>query len=308
MQVTAKGGSPAGEAPKVTTVSFKTAATKSAGQALEEKLIAAGSAQPPPTPSVTAPAASQATTETAAAPVATKEPAAPLSPQFAALARQAQQLRKQQQDFKTAQEAWKQETGEYVSKKDLRERTREVLSQEGITYDKLVEMELANPTDPQQQLLSKIQELEQKLADTDKKFTDKESQRDIDGRTQAVAVIQNDVNLLVEADAAYETIKATNNQKEVVKLIESIFDAEGIVLTVEEAAKQIEEELVTQSVKKLQSLSQLNKIKAKLNPPTTPSEPAKDSPRPTLTNNLGSTKPLSARERAIMAVEKARRS
>lgn len=305
MQTTLKGG-PQGAPSEVHQVSFKTAATKSVGKALEEKLVAAGSAQPPPTATTAAPAASQATTETATAPVATKEPAAPLSPQFAALARQAQQLRKQQQEFKAAQEAWKQETGEYVSKKDIRDRTLDVLNQEGITYDKLVELQLANPTDPQQQLLNKITELETKLAATDKKFTERDSQRDIEGRQQAVAVIQNDVNLLVEADAAYETIKATKSQNEVVKLIESIFDEEGVVLTVEEAAKQIEEELVTQSVQKFQTLSQLNSIKAKLAPPTPPSQPEKDSPRPTLTNSLGSSKPLSARDRAIMAVEKVR--
>ena len=115
-------------------------------------------------------------------------------------------------------------------------------------------------------------------------------------------MIEADVNLLVDSDPEFETIKATNSSQEVVRLIERVFNEEGTILSVEEAAKTVENALLEQTIKQMQRLNQVKKIQSKLAPAlvaeklTTPAKPGK-----TLTNAMGVSRQLTARERAILA-------
>jgi hypothetical protein len=110
-------------------------------------------------------------------------------------------------------------------------------------------------------------------------------------------------------------IKATGSHGEVVKLIQKVFDEDGILMTVEDAAKLVEEELVSEYLK----YSKLNKIAKKINPQPAPAasqaaapasqqgapseSPKQPQPAKTLSNNMASSRPLTARERAILAAE-----
>jgi hypothetical protein len=228
-----------------------------------------------------------------------------LSPQYVALARKEQALRKQLQEFKSQQEAWKQEQANYVSKKQLETDPLKTLADAGLTYDRLTELQLnqANP-DPNQALLDKIAALEGRLASVDEQFTNRDKQ----AYDQALATIRRDTDLLISSDPAYEIIKATSSQPEVVKLIQRVFEEEGDILSVEEAAQLVEDQLVEDKSSEISRLARLSKISKKL----APARPAQamqqqaaqsQSPSKTLTNAQSTNKPLSAVERAILAYQ-----
>jgi hypothetical protein len=265
-------------------------------------------APPPVTPANAAAAALlQGAQETTG--VETKQPgsevtAPPLSPQFAALARKERQHVKAQQDLKAAQDAWKQEQANYIPKSLLKSDPLKALAEAGISYDQVVESQLSQASpDPNQALLTKIAELEARLSGVDTTLQD----RDKRAYDQAVAQIQRDTELLVSSDPAFETIHATESSGEVVDLIKKVFETEGHILTVEEAARLVEAKLAPRYADQVKRLSELSAIKKLLVPaavaPAQEEQPLRNS---TLTNTLGQERPLTGRERAIAAIERAR--
>lgn len=238
------------------------------------------------------------------APEATEQP---ISPQLAALAKQERQLRKARMELKAQQDKWKAEQASFVSKDVLKSDPLKALSEAGISYEKLTELQLSQiAPDPNQTLLNKIAELEAKLASVDEQFT----KRDTQAYDAAVNQIRNDVKLLVDSDDSYETIKATGESETVVELIKKVFDAEGTILSVEEAAKMVEEKLLERKLAEVERLSKLSKIKSRLSKPSEPTAEANDAQQPqkqpTLSNQAAVSRPLSARERAILAFENAK--
>lgn len=228
----------------------------------------------------------------------------PLSPQFVALAKQERAIRKARQELKAQQQAWEQKQASFVNLDALKADPLRVLSDAGINYDRLTELQLGqvNP-DPNQQLLDKIAQLEAKLAGVDEQFT----KRDEAAYNAAVSQIRNDVQLMVDSDPTFETIKATGETEAVVELIRKVFDAEGTILSVEEAARLVEDKLLERKLEEVQLLSKLSKIKSRLGVPSETTAEANNvqqqESQPTLTNANSVARPLSARERAIMAFE-----
>jgi hypothetical protein len=245
-----------------------------------------------------------------AAPEATSEP---MSPQFVALARKERQLRKAQQEFKAQQDAWKQEQERYIPRERLTSETLKVLSEAGITPDKLVELQLNQATsqDPNQITANKIAELEKKILELTDPENGELAKRDKAAYEQAITQIRNDVNLLVDSNSNFGTIKSEGRTEDVVNLITRVFDEEGTVLDVEEAAQLVEEKLTERLLKDYERLSKYEKIKAKFGKPTESEEAnteqqSPSQPKPTLTNQGSSTRPLTPRERAILRVQEAR--
>lgn len=235
-----------------------------------------------------------------------------LSPQFVALARQEKQLQKARRELKAEQDAWKQEQAKYLPKERLTSETLKVLAEAGITPDKLVELQInqASSQDPEQLLLNRITELEAKLNG----ITDPENgtlaKRDKDAYEAAVLQIRSDAKLLVDSNPAYETIRSEGAHEEVVGLITAVFNEEGIVLDVEEAAKLVEDKLSERMYKQYERISQYQKIKARLGKRTenfaeASSEQLSLQPPKinTLTNAGASQRAMSARDRAVLAVQ-----
>jgi phosphopentomutase len=110
---------------------------------------------------------------------------------------------------------------------------------------------------------------------------------------------------LVKNDPNFEAIRASGKGavKQVVQLIERTFDQDGILLTVEEAAQAVEDHLVEEATK----LTRIGKIQQRLaaNAKTAqkPVQTTGQSPQAskTLTNTMSTARPLSARERALLA-------
>lgn len=256
------------------------------------------------------------------APAETKPAEEPLSSQFAALARrekaararaaqQSAELQATKDALRAQEEALKarelEYQSKYIAKDSFQADPLKAFTDAGLSYDQITELLLNQQSQPSNpaydnklaQLNAKIAELEAKTSSATKLIED----REIQARQQAVNQIQADVNKLVFADPAFETIKATNQSKEVVRLIEETFDKDGVLMTVEEAAQAIEDYLVEEMY---QAVSKSEKVRKRLQPSSAPvaqkqTPPSSNNQLKTLTNSVGSNRQLSARDRAIMA-------
>ncbi len=253
-----------------------------------------------------------------------------LSRQFAQLAKQERQLRfkVQQQELalkaredaiKAKEQAYTSKDQEYAQKyiqKDfLKNNPLQALAEAEVSYDDLTQQILSSQTQQDPRLLATISKLEAKIQSLEKatdEFRSNQGTEKTQQREAAVKQIAADVAKLVDSDPNYETIKHTRSQKDVVELIERTFDEDGVLLSVEEAADEIENYILEEAVK----LSRLGKVSKRsqtaASPSTTSQAPAVTSTRPqaqaaptmrTLTNATASTRPLTIRERAILAFE-----
>lgn len=231
----------------------------------------------------------------------------PISPQFVALAKQERAIRKARQELKAQQDAWEREKATYVNLEQLKADPLKFLNENGISYDRLTELQASqiNP-DPNQPLLNELSELKREIS----QFKEDKIKEEASKYEAAVNVIRSDVKLLVDSDPTFETIKETGETESVVELIRKVFDAEGTILSVEEAARLVEDKLLENKLNEIERLSKLSKIKARLGKPAeTPAEATQlqqQQKAPTLTNEGSISRPLSARERAIQAFENAK--
>lgn len=252
----------------------------------------------------------------------------PISPQYAILARKEKMFRQKVQQheaalkaerdvLQTERESLKAKEAEYLSqyipKSRLTEDTIGVLLEQGITYDQITQMAL-NQAGMQQDPATKvaIARLEAQIK-SQQEAIERANKAQLDNQNdqykQAVSQITAEANQLVRIDPNFEAIRETNSVKDVVDLIEKTFKADGILLSVEEAAKEVEDHLVdqlskySQKIKKLQTkFSQQSNAKSTAPAQQQPAANSQQShPQKTLTNAVGSGRQLSAKERAILA-------
>jgi hypothetical protein len=255
-----------------------------------------------------------------------QEPAKPevdegVKRQFAQLARQEKALRAkaQQQDkaFKereaqlAAREAAikPQDLSDYARLSDLRRDPLALLEKAGVTYDQLTE-QLLNPAPKNPQYEAKIDDMQAKIdALMERLEAGTKSQAESQQQQYQAAVnqITLDAKALVKANPIeFEAIAKTNSVRDVVELIEQTYAKDGIVLSVEEAAQEVENYLVEES---FSTVSRIDKIKKRLAQNTASSAktdvkqqaPQQKPQMKTLTNASSSSRQLSAKERAILA-------
>lgn len=250
-----------------------------------------------------------------AAGATTEEPKAEpekLSPQFAALARKEKALRLEAQRIKLEREGIKAEqekfkSQDYVPRERLTKETLAVLAEAGLSHDQIAQLLLNSPTqapvkDPIiAQLQAEIAELKGKQTKVETDFKDNQTK----AYDQAVNQIRSDAKSLIDSDPAYETIKARNQIESVVKHIQRTFEEDGLLLSIEEAAKEVEDTL-REDTKRLTSLSYL---RPELQPTAQKQpEPQKLQSVRTLTHDMTSApskQTLSAKDRYQRAVMRA---
>lgn len=256
----------------------------------------------------------------------------PISSQFAVLARKEKQHRARVQAQETAFKAQQAELAKlkaeldaksqdyntnYIPKSKLTEDTIQTLLEAGISYDKITEMALQQGTPSQDpalkavinELRAEIKALKGDSENTKKSITESQEQ----SYKQAIHQIKVDISSLVKEGEDFEAIRATNSVDDVVELIERTYKEDGILLTNEEAAKQVEEELIG----RISKYSQLSKIQQKFKAsgkapsqqtgsaqtPQSQGGQKQQQPAKTLTNSMSNSRQLTARERAILAFE-----
>lgn len=258
--------------------------------------------------------------EVTEAPSKSEEPA--LSSQYAQLARKERAMRVKAQAMEASMKAKEAAFAEreaaiqareaeyqtnYVPKDRIAQDPWSVLTEAGLTYDQLTQLALNQQNqDPATKAALGRLEAQVKAAEEAQKRTVKAMEAaQAQQYTQAIQQIRNEATNLVKANPdAYETIAATDSISDVVELIEETFKQDGQLLTVEEAAQAVEEYLAEEAYK----LANLRKIQQKLKPaaPAQPQKqpdpvPAKQPPTKTLNNSMGTSRQLSAKERAILA-------
>lgn len=237
-----------------------------------------------------------------------------LSPKFAALAKKERALRSQHQALKAREEALEAKEKEYqtsyVQKSSLAERFKSdplgLMNEYGMSYDALTQAILNQPPqgDP---ALALVQKELKELKEAQKKSAEDAINQQSQAYIQAVEQIRRDAKVLIDSDPAYETIKEADSVEAVVKLIEETFKTEKVLLSVEEAAKEVEDYLVEEALK----YAQFKKVKEKLTPAQVEEQPKPtQTEKPTLKTlthaQTAATKPLSnkdRRTRAIMAFQ-----
>ncbi len=180
------------------------------------------------------------------------------------------------------------------------------LTAAGYTTDQITQA-LINQPGPESQL---VKSLSEKIAKMEKAQQDhfKAQQEEANKNyQQALNTIERNVNQLVAKNPEFEVTKASGAQKKVVSYIEKVWKDEGVMLDVEDAAKDVEEYLTEEALK----LTKLNKFRPKTPAPAPKAAaPAPQAPQKqtTLTNRMSSQgKPMTARERAIAAFNMNRR-
>lgn len=188
-----------------------------------------------------------------------------LSPKFAALARKEKELRMLQKQIQQERDSIKTRDEEYsksyVPKARLMENPLAALSELGLTQDQLVNLILNGPqqVDPTVSALQKqIQAIEAQQQSTSKAMEEAQAKQ----YEQALSQIRSDTAALVASNPDYETIRETGSTEAVVELIRQTFDSEGILLTIDDAAKQVEDHLLEEALK----MARLKKVQAKLTP------------------------------------------
>lgn len=268
------------------------------------------------------------TIESSSQPEAPKEAAKeePLSSQYAQLARREKAIRAKSMEVKAQEAAFKaredalaarerdlQDSSRYVSKTKLMEDPLSVLAEHGVDYNDLTNRLLNQPSPENAALTSELRALKDEIKalkgeqeKTQKSFEENQT----NAYKQAVNQIRSDVRSLVTKDPNFEMVKATNSVDDVVELIERTFKEglgdehpKGTVLDLEVAAQMVEDYMVEEALK----IARLSKIAKKLQPAATAPaaqktiETKQSQPQKTLTNSVGVNRPLSAKERAILA-------
>lgn len=233
-----------------------------------------------------------------------------LSPKFAQLARKERELRQRYQKIKAQEEAFVTKENEYknnyIPKSQLtKENFLNLAAEAGLSNEQIIDMVLNGPkqSDPTITALEKkLEALEAKQTQAQKNAEEQQTKQ----YQQAVQQIRNETKVLVDGDERFDTIKETDSYEAVVTLIEETYKSDGIIMKVDEAAKQVEEYLVSEALK----MAKLKKVQAGLlpaAPAATQQGPLKQQQQQqtrTLTNAATTmpTKPMSPRERRERAI------
>lgn len=194
----------------------------------------------------------------------------------------------------------------YLDRSKLKRDPLQALAEAGVTYEELTQ-QILNQGNRDPRMDSQVEELRNEIKAL--RAANEETKQSMSAKqtadyNAAVKQIGVDVKNLVKMDPYFETIKQTNSVSDVVDLITATYEKDGILLSVEEAAKEVEDYLVDEAMK----LTRIGKIKQRLAASTTAKVSQEQTPAPkkqtqmkTLTNAASTTRQLSAKERAILA-------
>lgn len=236
-----------------------------------------------------------------------------LSPQLTALARREQKFRQQEQAFKAQQAAFEAEKAEVATLKELKAKLAakdySVLEAEGLTYDEYTNYKInqAEGEKPEVQALNQIREELNTIKSDQKKNEEKHFE-------QIKSQYRSDIKALVASDEQFSSVKEMGAEDHVLQHILDTFEQDDEVLTVAQAAQEVEEQLVLEAEK----MAGLSKLKAKLKsqePEKKVLPPPQKSGLKTLTqqiapsvqNKFPQSQHLSPRERLAQALAKAQR-
>lgn len=228
----------------------------------------------------------------------TEEPKQPLSPQFAALARQKRSIQVKEMEIAKREEALKAQESSGGNQQailaQLKANPLEILQRAGVTYDDLTNAILASQSGVTPEVVALKKELEDLKNGLETKFTERDQQQE----QQVLAQMRQEADQLVATGDDYELIREMGYTPKVIELIHRLWKEQGVVMDVAEAAKHIEKELLDDSLKQ----ARIKKVQSQLAPQTIPQQQQTGRPpMRTLTNRDGAVAQMTAKQRAIAA-------
>lgn len=209
--------------------------------------------------------------QTPAAVEATPKPSVdPLAAREAEFARREKALRQSAIALKAEKESLTSSTAQKISDyeksfhKSLADDFWGTAIKAGLSPDQIVERLTNRPTAESTQLTQfqlKLQALEEQNKRLENQTKDSETR----AYDQAKSLIRKEVSMLVGEGETFEAIKAMNSEDAVVELIDSVLNEEGYMMSVEDAAQEVENYLTDEILK----FNKLKKIQSKLSPPET---------------------------------------
>lgn len=224
---------------------------------------------------------------------ATTEETKPLSPQYAALARERRALQVKERELAAREAAVKGQTPSADIIARLKETPLSVLQEAGVTYEQLTDAILANPVNPELQALR--DELRSVKDDVNKSLSDRDAQQ----RQQVIHEMTSEAQQLSSQGDEFELVRTQRRVPDVIRLIETTYDSSGEVMDVREAMSLIEAELVKDAIK----IASANKVRRSFAPTQPAFQPPQQPQRQmrTLTNRDTAQPVMSRRARAIAA-------
>lgn len=217
----------------------------------------------------------------------------PMGPKFAALARKEQEVRKRELEVKAQEKPYR----EYLeAKKNAKANPQAYLEAGGITYDELTEYFL-NGKVPKD---AHVRELEARLTEAEKREKEREESSKKAEQARAAQAARNSVkDQVVKAGETFELVNKAEAYDDVCDVIVEHYQAHGEELSVERAAKMVEDYLENE----IKKYAGLKKFKSLFGVTETAPKREENSNSPqqlkTLTNGLsqGSTETHVARTR-----------
>jgi hypothetical protein len=237
-----------------------------------------------------------------------EKPKDPMSPQFAALARKERMIREQARQIQAEKQSMQSKLDEIKTqtesqwKQKLIQNPWDAMIEAGVSPEQATQMMLNQPK-PEEIELQKMRREIEALRSSQDQSKDLMKQQQDEQYKQAKKQIGTEVKLLVDSDEAFETIKAMSAQDAVTELIEQTFLKDGHLMSVDDAAKEVEDYLIEQAF----GLAKLKKVQARLLPGAVQTAQKQNlSQKPqlnTLSNRMNpTTKPLTDRERKQRAI------
>lgn len=214
----------------------------------------------------------------------------PMSPQFAALARQRRALQVKERELADREKAVQNPTPEKdsIPLARLKSDPLSVLLESGVTYEQLTEAILSTQTNPD------ISNLKSQVKTLEESFDQKLLERDQRAEKQALAEMRREAEQLVVGEE-YEMVRGTGSIPDVMSLIERTYRENGDILDVREALQLIEDELFSEA----QKMVGFKKVQSQFQPAQPDMQRAVGMR--TLTNKDTASVPMSPRARALAA-------
>jgi hypothetical protein len=218
----------------------------------------------------------------------------PLSPQFAALAKQRRALQIKERELADRERAIQSNPvtdggSELIAR--LKSQPLSVLQEHGVTYDQLTEAILNNGSNSEVKALeARLKAIEEGV---DKRFQTQEERQEEAALTEMLYEAEN----LAKEGEAYELIRDRNAYDQVLRLIHSTYKKTGRVMEVTQAMDKVEAQILDRDLK----IANTNKIRSRLfadQPLQT--QPTQRTMR-TLTSRDGAAAPLDRKSRAMAA-------
>lgn len=212
----------------------------------------------------------------------------PISPQFAALARQRRALQVKERELADKERAFAANPpGDAALIQRLKAEPLSVLQEHGVTYDQLTQaiMGTTETFDREAVESSILERVEGVLSEKEKA-----SERAV------MAQMQREAEGLAREGENFEMVRETRSIPDVMRLIERTYRESGEVLDVSEAMQLVEDELLQESVR----IASIKKLQSRLAPQAPVMQPQTRQMR-TLTNQDMGRAPMSAKARALAA-------